>query len=55
MPQPDTKLPHDGTFDTSIREWLKAMEKAKKIKSGGKLVFVNKKTGVVVHGADSPG
>lgn len=40
-----------GTFDTSIKAWLAAMEKAKRIKPGGKLVFVNKKTGAVAHGA----
>lgn len=53
MPSPDTKLPHDsGTFDTSIKEWLKAMEKAKRIKPGGRLVFVNKKTGAAVTSPD---
>lgn len=47
MPSNDSK---HGTFDTSIRAWMVAMEKAKKIKSGGKLVFINKKTGKVVAG-----
>lgn len=46
----DLKLSGSGTFDTSIREWLKAMEKAKKIKSGGKLVFINKRTGAAITG-----
>jgi len=34
-----------GTFDTSIKAWLAAMEKAKRIKPGGRLLFINKKTG----------
>jgi hypothetical protein len=37
-----------GTFDTSIKSWLSAMSKASKIKPGGKLVFLNKKTGSAV-------
>lgn len=42
----DSKPPKDsGTFDTSIKAWLAAMEKAKRIKPGGRLLFVNKKTG----------
>lgn len=34
-----------GTFDTSIRAWLAAMEKARRIKPGGRLLFINKRTG----------
>lgn len=41
-----SSAPTKETYDTSIKAWLKAMEKAKKIESGGRLVFVNKRTGV---------
>lgn len=37
--------PKSGTFDTSIKAWLTAMTKAQKIKPGGKLLFINKRTG----------
>lgn len=37
-----------GTFDTSIKAWLNAMKKAGHIKPGGKLMFINKRTGTVV-------
>ena len=37
--------PSNGTFDTSIKAWLAAMEKAKRIKPGGRLLFINKKSG----------
>jgi hypothetical protein len=37
-----------GTFDTSIKAWLSAMEQAKRIKPGGKLVFINRATGTAV-------
>jgi len=37
-----------STFDTTIKAWLQAMNKAKKLKPGGRLVFVNKKTGSAV-------
>jgi hypothetical protein len=41
-------MPAQGTFDTSIKAWLHAMAQAKKIKPGGRLVFINKKTGQAV-------
>lgn len=40
---------NSGTFDTSIRQWLDAMQKAKKIQPGGKLLFVNKRTGQAIQ------
>lgn len=33
----------ETTLDTPIAKWLKAMHKNGKIKSGGKLVFVDRK------------
>lgn len=53
MNQP--KLPSSGTFDTSIKSWLSAMSKASKIKPGGKLVFINKKTGSAVPMSQAEG
>jgi hypothetical protein len=44
-PQTSTKAAKGGTFDTSIKAWLAAMQKAKKIKPGGKLMFINTKQG----------
>lgn len=40
--------PTSNTFDTSIRAWLAAMDKAGRIKRGGRLVFVNRHTGSAV-------
>ena len=52
-PSPDStnKLPSPkaGTFDTSIKAWLQAMQKAQKIKPGGKLLFINQQTGQAVQ------
>lgn len=44
-PEQDTKPSKNSTFDTTIKAWLAAMEKAKRIKPGGRLLFINKKTG----------
>ena len=41
MPSPSK----GAALDSTIKSWLSAMNKAKKIKPGGKLVFVNKKSG----------
>lgn len=37
-----------GIFNTPIKNWLAAMQKAKRIQPGGKLVFLNKQTGAPV-------
>lgn len=41
-----------GVFDTSIKAFLQAMQKAKKIKPGGRLVPVNRRNGAVVMPRD---
>jgi hypothetical protein len=37
-----------GAMNTALRGWLSAMKKSGKIKAGGKLLFVNRKTGTAV-------
>lgn len=32
-------------FDTTIKAWLAAMEKAGRIKPGGRLLFINRRNG----------
>jgi hypothetical protein len=37
-----------GEMNTALKGWLSAMKKSGKIKSGGKLLFINRKTGTAV-------
>lgn len=46
-------MKHKGTFDTTIKSWLSAMQKAGRIKPGGKLVFIDKQTGAPVPSTPS--
>jgi hypothetical protein len=44
----DNAPAQDGAMNTALSGWLSAMKKSGKIKSGGKLLFINRKTGTAV-------